>query len=599
MLTRSGNSSGNASREASGNVRRRRPRRRARQRTRPGTPRGTRLGTLQGTRLIVPLAVPMALGLALGVVVAVSGGTTRITVSPAGAEAAATGTAANGTAAAAAQATPSAGATPATPAAASANMDCELIVPPNPLSAAGLATPYQLTGPGGQDPAASGCTQANPNLQAFVQATILNPATGRLWVYEPLVVTLGSAPAVTPVRPKLPPNAVVNLMVGFNGNNLQLAGARPDALARAKCVDGLEGSLFGQVSYCNSVAFYAAADQDIAAGKLRIPPAGRSPLTGQPCPTTRSFQLVDQDPSDNVTTKYLLTAGGQTAQDTPANAALLPGAMPINNGSDNALLDNFVLPALGCRPFTAPDLSDAGRPGTSQTLDELSAAASQQAPVALVPENDPMTLVNGSLSRPKTNLYRLGVGQPLVEGGLDQPFGDSRAGGQQADTPANFCANMLDTQTAFIAANQAQFSASPSPVPATGNNLFTFMAARLSASFANLGCGNFGLKNTVTLTQEAQGVATAAAFSLVPQVPSAPAQSPTGTPAPVSPTASPWTPWTPWGNAGNSWGNAGNPWGNAGDSWGNAGDSWGNAGNPGGNAGNPGGERGPGRITGD
>ncbi len=508
----------------------------------------------------------MAFGLALGVVVAVSGGTTRITLSPAGAQATAAGTAtgtavATGAVTASTQATPSASAAPA---AANANMDCELIVPANPLSAGGLATPYQLTGPGGQDAAAAGCTQANPDLQAFVQATILNPATGRLWVYEPLVVTLGSAPAVAPVRPKLPRNAVVNLMVGFNGRTLQLAGAQPYTLARAKCVDGLEGSLFGQVSYCNSVAFYAAAGRDVAAGQLRIPPAGRSPLTGQPCPTTRSFQLVDQDPSDNVTTKYLLTAGGQTAQDSPANAALLPSATPIVNGSDNALLDNFVLPALGCQPFTAPDLSDAGRPGTSQTLDELSAAASQRAPVALVPENDPMTTVNGAFSRPKTNLYRLGVGQPLVIGGLGQPFGDVRAGGQQADTPANFCASMLNIQTAFIAANQARFSASPSPVPATGNNLFTFLAARLSASFANLGCGNFGLKNTVALTQDAQGLATAAAFSLVPQVPSAPAQSPPDQSPPSTPFPSvppvtvtpipspwaPWTPWTPWGNPG-------------------------------------------------
>ena len=508
----------------------------------------------------------MAFGLALGVVVAVSGGTTRITLSPAGAQATAAGTAtgtavATGAVTASTQATPSASAAPA---AANANMDCELIVPANPLSAGGLATPYQLTGPGGQDAAAAGCTQANPDLQAFVQATILNPATGRLWVYEPLVVTLGSAPAVAPVRPKLPRNAVVNLMVGFNGRTLQLAGAQPYTLARAKCVDGLEGSLFGQVSYCNSVAFYAAAGRDVAAGQLRIPPAGRSPLTGQPCPTTRSFQLVDQDPSDNVTTKYLLTAGGQTAQDSPANAALLPSATPIVNGSDNALLDNFVLPALGCQPFTAPDLSDAGLPGTSQTLDELSAAASQRAPVALVPENDPMTTVNGAFSRPKTNLYRLGVGQPLVIGGLGQPFGDVRAGGQQADTPANFCASMLNIQTAFIAANQARFSASPSPVPATGNNLFTFLAARLSASFANLGCGNFGLKNTVALTQDAQGLATAAAFSLVPQVPSAPAQSPPDQSPPSTPFPSvppvtvtpipspwaPWTPWTPWGNPG-------------------------------------------------
>jgi hypothetical protein len=508
----------------------------------------------------------MALGLALGVVMAESGGpaTTRIT-----------------TAAAGAQVTPGAQATPSAAAAnantSAANMDCELIVPPNPLTAAGLAAPYRLTGPGGQSPAASGCTQANPNLQAFVQATILNPATGRLWVYEPLVVTLGSDPAIAPIAPKLPSNAVVNLMVGFNGNNLQLAGAGPFTLARAKCVNGLPGSPFGQVSYCNSVAFYAAADQAIAAGKLRVPASGRSPQTGQPCPTTRSFQLVDQDPSDNVTTKYLLTAGGQTAQDSAANAALLPNATAISNGSDNALLDNFVLPALGCTPFTAPDLSNAGRPGTSQTLDELSAAANQQAPIALVPENDPMTMVNGSFSRPKTNLYRLGVGQPLVIGGLNQPFGDVRAGGQQADTPANFCANMLNIATPFIAASQSRFSASPSPVPATGNNLFTFMAARLSASFTNLGCAAFGLRNTVSLTQDAQGVAVAATFGLVPQAPGAPAQQPQNpqnaqnaqnaqaTPTPSSPFPSPspwtqWTPWTPWWDAG--YGNTG--WGNAG-----------------------------------
>jgi hypothetical protein len=539
MLTWSGNVIGKASGNGTGAPRRRHSRRRFRPRT-PLRP-----------QLIVPLAVPMALGLALGVVMAESGGppTTRIT-------------------------------------AAAANTDCELIVPPNPLTATGLATPYQLTGPGGQDPAASGCTQANPNLQAFVQATVLDPATGRLWVYEPLVITAGTIPAVAPVKPRLPRNAVVNLMVGFNGNNLQLTAAQRLTLLRAKCVDGLPGSLFGQVSYCNSVSFYAAADQAIAAGKLRIPASGRSPQTGQPCPTTRSFQLVDQDPSDNVTTKYLLTASGQTAQDSTANAALLPAATPVNNGSDNALLDNFVLPALGCTPFTAPDLSDAGRPGTSQTLDELSAAANQHAPIALVPENDPMTMVSGSFSRPKTNLYRLGVGQPLVIGGLNQPFGDVRAGGQQADTPANFCANMLNIQTPFISANQSRFSASPSPVPATGNNLFTFMAARLSASFTNLGCAAFGLHNTVSLTQNGQGVAVAAAFGLIPQTPSAPARgapstqstpaaqatpgtqaapATQATPTPSSPFPSPsprtqWTPWTPW----NQWNQWGNPWGDSG-----------------------------------
>jgi hypothetical protein len=318
-------------------------------------------------------------------------------------------------------------------------------------------------------------------------------------------------------------------------------------------VNGLGDSLFGQVAHCNSVPFYAAAGRAIKAGRLRIPKTGRSPRTGQPCPTTRSFQLVDQDPSDNVTTRYLLTASGQTAQDSTANAGRLQQATTIDNGSDNTLLDSFILPALGCAVFTAPDLSNAGRPGTSQTLDELSAAASQRAPVALVPENDPMTMVNGAVSTPKTNLYRLGVGQPLVIGMNHEPFGDIEARGQQADTPANFCANMINLQTAFIAGNQERFSASPAPVPATGSNLFTFLAARLSASFTNLACQAFGLHNPVTVSLNANGVAVAAAFSLVPQTPSAPqgqgAQPAPSTP-PVTAIPTPWLPWTPWGDDG-------------------------------------------------
>ena len=70
--------------------------------------------------------------------------------------------------------------------------------------------------------------------------------------------------------------------------------------------------------------------------------------------------MVDQDPSDNVTTDYLLTASGQTAQFNAANQAALPGATDIVNGSDNKLLTAFVDPTLGCTPFEAPDLSQAG-----------------------------------------------------------------------------------------------------------------------------------------------------------------------------------------------------------------------------------------------
>jgi hypothetical protein len=383
-----------------------------------------------------------------------------------------------------------------------------IIVPTHPLTAAGLATPYQLTGPGGASPEASGCTMANSaNLGAFVQATILNPATGALSVYEPLVITQGTQPAAPPVVPKLPRNAVVTIDFGFNGTNLIQAGATPRALRQGHCVNGLPGSIFGQVSFCHGTAFFRAARRAERRGKLVVPSAGTSPSTGQACPTTRSFTIVDQDPSDNVTTKYLLTASGQTAQLNAANTAALAGAATISNGSDNALLAGFMDPALGCTPFTAPDLSQGGTPGTSQVLDELSAARSQAAPVALVPMNDEMTLVGSHFSMAKTNLYRSSVGQHAIS-----------RWNNKADSPAKYCQNMVNIQTPFLAANQALLASGPSPVPAVGDNLLTFMANRLSMSFANLNCQNFGLKNPVTVTLDGNGVATAATFDTTQQV---------------------------------------------------------------------------------
>jgi hypothetical protein len=400
---------------------------------------------------------------------------------------------------------PSATAT-ASAAAAAANVSCDIVVPPNPLSAQGLATPYQLTGPDGMSAAASGCTMANfANLGAFVQATILNRRTGQLSVYEPLVITQGTQPAAAPVVPTLPRHAVVTIDFGFNGTNLTQVGATPDALRQGNCVNGLPGSIFGQVSFCNGIGFFNAAFRAEREGRLRIPATGMSPKTGQACPTTRDFNMVDQDPSDNVTTTYLLTANGQTAQFNAANKAGLAGAAPINNGSDNELLDAFLDPTLGCTPFEAPDLSQAGTPGTSQALDELSAARNQQAPVAVVPENDEMVLVNNNFSVQKTDLYRAEVGQPAVS-----PL-------TAASSPAMFCQNMVNVQTPFLANNQALLATGTSPVLAVGNNLLTFMANRLSMSFTNLNCQNFGLTNPVTVTLDGNGAATAATFNTTQQ----------------------------------------------------------------------------------
>ena len=405
---------------------------------------------------------------------------------------------------------------PAPPPAVNAN--CDIIVPAKPLTARGLSTPWQLTGPDGQSPEASGCSEANAaSLGAFVQATILNRSTGALSVYEPLVITEGTTPAVAPVVPKLPRNSIVTIDVGFNGTDLTQVGATRRALRQGSCVDGLNGSVFGQVSFCNGTAFFQAARRLEARGKLVVPSAGTSTVNDKPCPTTRDFSIVDQDPSDNVTTTYLLTPSGQTAQNNAVNTSALPGATEISNGSDNALLDAFVDPALGCKPLEAPDLSAGGAMGTSQALDELSAAKSQAAPVALVPENDEMVLINNEFSAAKTNRYRSNVGQAAISTANNATSG-----------PAEFCQNMVNVQSVFLNDNEAALTPGSSPVPAVGDNLFTFMANRLSMSYDNLSCGNYGLKDPVTVTLDDNGSATGATMDTTQQTanPSAPTPPP-------------------------------------------------------------------------
>lgn len=253
------------------------------------------------------------------------------------------------------------------------NMNCTLIVPANPLTARGLATPYQLTATNSAD---GPCDEANANQTAFVQGAVLDPRTGRISVYDPLVVDQGAQPAAAPVVPALPAGAIVAVWFGFNGGTLSLAGAAPAAsatpdaiLQQASCVAGEntggQFSSFTQVGACNAVAFFRAANAAIRAGRLRVPAPGGA-TDGMQCPTTRSFALIDQDQSDNVTTEYLAASDGQVAQDTAANRQALGGAATLFNGSDNGLLDLFVDPALGCKPWEEPDLADGGTPARTR-----------------------------------------------------------------------------------------------------------------------------------------------------------------------------------------------------------------------------------------
>src|SRR5712691_13393664 len=71
------------------------------------------------------------------------------------------------------------------------NGDCTLVVPAQPLTAQGLATPYQLVA---TNPDNGPCNEANPAQAAFVQAAVIDPATGKIAVYDPLIVDQGTQP---------------------------------------------------------------------------------------------------------------------------------------------------------------------------------------------------------------------------------------------------------------------------------------------------------------------------------------------------------------------------------------------------------------------
>src|SRR5215469_3323395 len=269
---------------------------------RPAMRRRTRRS--RAARIAVPLAIPVALGLTLGIVIAVSGGShnTSINQSAFGASASAspsTSASASGSATAGASASANAsGSTTAvapansfangpvaffqlgdvattpvdgtgaainmnqTPDQAAASMSCSIAVPANPLSAQGLATPWQL---------GDGCSMANAGTEgAFVEATILAP-NGSLQVYNPLVITAGTQPAAAPTPPTIATGSAVIIDIGFNGTNLVLTGA---GAQQGNCVDAVGQSVIGQVSACNAVNFYRTANAQIARGTLKVPANG-------------------------------------------------------------------------------------------------------------------------------------------------------------------------------------------------------------------------------------------------------------------------------------------------------------------------------------
>jgi hypothetical protein len=395
--------------------------------------------------------------------------------------------------------------------------NCTLKVPDDPLSAEGLATPYEL----------GDCDETNPDQGAFVEATILDPATGALSVYHPLIISEGTEPLADPVAPTLPAGAVVGLNFGFQGDTLTLENS--DGLTAGNCVTGLGDSAFGQVSFCNNVAFYAKANQLIAAGTLKVPDAGTG-RDGEPCPTLWTYNVADADMADNVVTTYL-SDDGRTAQDTAANRAEFGAGGLLKNGSDSGLQARNIDPALGCDAtlMTAPDVTDPANPGTATTMHleslQAAAAAGQHPSSAFVPIGDPMVLDDGEQSLEKLNLYRASVNQPAAT------EADTTGTGNASDT--KFCRGLLGPEGIVdVNEDKAFYSGKPSPT-ADADDLFHFLMFRFNDnSYSLLNCADvLGLDSPVK-TETEDGVvvdATLEDFTLP-----APGQTPGNTEPPAT-----------------------------------------------------------------
>lgn len=400
----------------------------------------------------------------------------------------------------------------------SANLDCALIVPPNPLTPQGLATPYILRA---ANPVNGPCVMTDPQQQSFVEGVIFVPETRSFMVYNPLVITQNTQPVIKPTIPTFPKTAIVGLWFGTNANTLTLIDFN-SSLTQGNCVNGIGSGIgsdvFGQFASCNGKQFFEAVHKSmneiIKEKNTKDPgaffnppvPALGTALDGKPCMTVRDFGLVDMDQSDNVVTSYLISTSkataGRTCQNSAANSKALGGSSStLVNGSDNRLLAVAMAKALNCTPYMAPDLANNGQLTQALALDEIHAKLKQQAPIALIPKGNPMVRTDDQPNLQKINLYREAVFQPKVQS-------------LASASTRLYCKHYAEVAPARIFLDKPFTVKYASPDPAAATNLFTFLAQRFVNSWQGLKCGcMLDMPSPISVVVNQNGITTDASLS--------------------------------------------------------------------------------------
>lgn len=363
---------------------------------------------------------------------------------------------------------------------------CKLLIPDDPLSYIGLTTPYRLIG----------CNQSDPEQTAFVQAVIYDPVLGEMFSYSPLVINYYQHVLEPPVPFYLPDNSTVGIWFGSNADEIRLINNK--GIMNGKCVNGINitvpadtpsgfaqsVSTFGQFAYCNAPEFFRNSYHCMNQTTF-------FKFDGTMCPTARDFMIIDQDQSDNLHTTYLSLDGGVVIQNTQYHREKYAGLFTIlRNPSDEALLTNFIDPALGCDFPTIVDITDEGKSRIpSLPTNEMYAQVNTDSRQALIPLGNPFVMIGNRTSLDKVNLYRLGVFQQLAETELDASTTD-------------YCSNYVYNGLVKIKKYKNEFLAFVSPDDGF-DNLFFFLAFRFMNSYDILQCNKFLDKpNPITLKME-------------------------------------------------------------------------------------------------
>jgi hypothetical protein len=335
--------------------------------------------------------------------------------------------------------------------------DCTLTVPANPTTAEGLSTPYVL----GSGNDGTVCAENDQGTAAFVQAVIYSPNTRQIWTYNPAVRTAGQPLLGTPPPfPHFPDGSIVTIWTGFNDNILKLIGPGAGQFTN-----------FAQQSYDGSPRWFGIVYAAAFRGQIHVPPLGTSPVDHEACPAIRSWDVVDQDQSDNVPVTY--------------------PAYGVSNGSDDQLIQN-IDQALQCTQWLVPSLSQPGTTTTAGPLDEVQAQIMMAQPQALVPAGDEFTTTNGNFLAP------IGTGDPfpgLPAGQPDLFFRDlyrSDVGQQPTfdnnDTRA-YCENLYHIGAPKLVKDAPTEANFPAPSFAQlAPTLAGVLTVRFDATWTNLNC---------------------------------------------------------------------------------------------------------------